>query len=73
VEAPGLGLSVIPAVQTDGSKGEDAFLWGGERWLSGSGNPAKCPALCMAGTGDCAQPEGYHKGHDFACWYPLGS
>jgi len=63
----GIGLSVIVTQP----RNESVYLWQGERWLSGPGNPAACPSLCDAPTGACAQTPGYVKGYDFNYWIPL--
>jgi hypothetical protein len=71
IAAQGLGLSVIPLAGGGAADDSAAYLWAGERWLSGPGNPTNCTTLCSDATGECAQPAGYDKGSDFSYWYPL--
>jgi hypothetical protein len=65
VDAQGLTLSVLP------TRTGQAYLWGGNRWLSGPHNPPRCTSLCQPAEGECAQPADYIKGHDFDYWIPL--
>ena len=50
--------------------GETAYLWNGNRWLSGPNHPPDCPQLCQAPEGICAQ-HNYHAGDDLSYWIPL--
>jgi hypothetical protein len=62
INAQGIGLSLIPLAD-----GSTAYLWQGERWLSGANNNPACNDAC----GCLDEPAGYIKGHDFSYWIPL--
>ena len=62
IKAQGIGLSLVPLAD-----GSTAYLWQGERWLSGADNNPACEDAC----GCLDEPPGYIKGHDFSYWIPL--
>ena len=62
IKAQGIGLSLVPLAD-----GSTAYLWQGERWLSGANNNPACEDAC----GCLDEPPGYIKGHDFSYWIPL--
>eukprot|EP00656_Telonema_subtile_P030745 TRINITY_DN3372_c0_g1_i1.p1 TRINITY_DN3372_c0_g1~~TRINITY_DN3372_c0_g1_i1.p1 ORF type:complete len:399 (-),score=60.25 TRINITY_DN3372_c0_g1_i1:166-1362(-) len=72
INAQGLGLSVLPVLSsTNETDPTLVYIWHGARWLSAPNNPANCTLLCAPNSGQCAQPDGYIKGHDFDYWIPL--
>jgi hypothetical protein len=58
IKAQGIGLSLVPLAD-----GTTAYLWQGERWLSGANNNPACEDAC----GCTDEPPNYIKGHDFSC------
>ena len=80
IPAQGFSVSALPgthslSLQPNGSAmvapaEETTFMWLGQRWLSGPGNPPRCTTLCTAPTGDCAAPA-YSNSNDFSYWIPL--
>ena len=62
IKAQGIGLSLVPLAD-----GSTAYLWQGERWLSGANNNPACNDAC----GCTDEPPTYIKGHDFSYWILL--